>query len=317
MDIVATTAAGLPVSLAETAQLDRYIKARHSDSTRRGYASDVLIFAAWCDAHSLCALPATPETVAYFVASEATAGKAAATIGHRLAAIRHIHRESGHLSPTDSDIVAATMSGIRRTVGVSQRQAAPATVDVLAAMLGACDDSLRGCRDRALLAIGFGGAFRRSELVNICIEHVDVTPLGLKIFLPSGKTDQDGAGESVAILDGNCLSVKSALAAWLAISGITSGPVFRRLLKGGTVLPDALTDRSVANIIKERAEQIGLDPTQFSGHSLRSGFLTSAAESGSTLSKMMDVSRHRKVDTVMGYIRSADAFKDHAGSKFM
>jgi site-specific recombinase XerD len=312
----------LPASLlAEAEQVQRFIKARHADATRRAYASDVLAFKAWADTHGLPVLPAAPETVAMFISAQAGLGKRPATLQRRLAAIRHLHRESGLLSPTDTDLVSAAMAGIRRTAGTAQRQVAPATADLVERMLLACDEGLQGRRDRALLALGFGGALRRSEIVALNVEDIEVGPAGLKVHLRRSKTDQDGAGQQVAVLDGARLRVKVALADWLAVAGITSGPIFRRMASdpkvGGRVMPAALTDRSVANIVKRRAEQAGLDPQLFSGHSLRAGFLTTAAASGASLFKMMDVSRHKKVDTIRGYIRQAEQFKDHAGSGFM
>jgi integrase len=228
-----------------------------------------------------------------------------------------LHRESGHANPCDHELVAATMAGIRRTVGAAQRQAAPATADRLRAMLDACGDSLQGKRDRALLAVGFGGALRRSELAGIQLDDIEATPEGLRIRLRQSKTDQDGRGQTVPVLDGRNLQVKQALADWLTASGITGGPVFRTLGKGDRVLPTAITGRSIAGIVKRRAAQAGLDPEQFSGHSLRAGFLTSAAGAGATTFAMMAVSRHKKVDTLAGYIRTAQQFKDHAGQAFM
>jgi integrase len=219
--------------------------------------------------------------------------------------------------PTDAKIVRDAMAGIRRTVGSLQRKAAPATADRLKAMLDACDSSLQGMRDRALLALGFGGAFRRSELVALTVADIEQTDDGLLVRLMRSKTDQEGRGQQVPVLDGPRLRVRAALADWIAAAGIVDGPVFRTLGKGGRILPRALTDRSVADIVKRRAEQAGLDPVLFSGHSLRAGFLTSAATAGATVFAMMAVSRHRKVDTLSGYVRSAQAFQDHAGSAFM
>ncbi len=321
MHSLAVASTVLAATQAEVEQLELFIKARHSAATRKAYAADVLTFKAWCDNHGRPALPATPETVALYLSAEAVTGKKPATLQRRLAAIRHLHRESGQLSPTDTEMVAATLAGIRRTVGTAQRQVAPATVNVLEVMLQACDDSLQGRRDRALLAVGFGGALRRSEIVALNVEDITVTPVGLKIQIRSSKTDQAGAGQDVAVLDGERLRVKAALADWLTTAGITTGPIFRRLASdpkvGGRVLPAALTTHSVATIVKRRAEQAGLDPAVFSGHSLRSGFLTSAAGTNASLAKMMDVSRHKKVDTLLGYIRTAEQFTDHAGKAFM
>jgi site-specific recombinase XerD len=323
MTTVTTTAgtaiaAGLPASLQGTAdQARQMIRNRHSESTRRAYASDVLAFKQWAEQHGQQVLPASPQTVALFITSQAEQQLAAATITRRLAAIRYLHRESGHANPCDCELVAATMSGIRRSVGVAQRQAAPATADRLKAMLDACGDSLQGKRDRALLAVGFGGALRRSELAGIQVDDIEATQEGLRIRLRQSKTDQDSRGQTVPVLDGRNLQVKAALADWLAASGITSGPVFRTLGKGDRVLPTAITGRSIADIVKRRAGQVGLDPEQFSGHSLRAGFLTSAAGAGATTFAMMTISRHKKVDTLATYVRTAQQFRDHAGQAFM
>lgn len=318
MTALITAASTLPAALKiEAEQARQFIRARHADATRRAYAADLVAFKGWCDGHDLPALPASPEAVVLFLTAQAAQGKRPATLMRRLAAIRHLHREAGHATPTDAEIVKAALAGIKRTVGCEQRQVAPATADKVRAMLEACGSDLQGKRDRALLAVGFGGAFRRSELVALRVEDLQITDEGLRVHLSRSKTDQEGAGQVVPVLDGAKLRVKAAVADWLQAANITSGPIFRRLARGGRVLPDGLTDRSVAEIVKRRAEQAGLDADQFSGHSLRAGFLTSAAAHGASLFKMMEVSRHRKVDTVRGYVRMAEQFKDHAGSAFM
>lgn len=303
------------VPLADINHARQFIRSRHSDATRRAYASDVLAFKGWCDSMGLEALPATPETVVLFISGNATLRPS--TLTRRLAAIRHIHKEAGFASPADAEIVKSALSGIKRVCGTSARKVAPATADKVQSMLAMCGDGLQGCRDRALLALGFGGAFRRSELVRLTVEAIQIDAQGLRVRLGRSKTDQEGAGQVVPVLDGARIKVRAALEAWLQASGITSGPVFRSISKGGRISDKGLSDRSVADIVKHRAEQAGLEPSMFSGHSLRAGFLTSAAASGANLFKMMEVSRHRKVDTVRGYIRMADQFKDHAGQAFM
>jgi site-specific recombinase XerD len=310
--------AQVPASLvSQVEQVKTLLRNRHAESTRRAYAADLLAFKSWADEHGVEALPATPQSVALFLAAQASEGKRPATLQRRLAAIRHLHREAGYPSPTDAEVVTAAMAGVRRTLGAAQRQVAPATAERLQAMLAACGTDLVGKRDRALLALGFGGAFRRSELVALRVEDLEFATEGLKVRVQRSKTDQDGAGQTVPVLDGPRLSVKAAISDWMTAAGIDSGPLFRRLIKGGTVTPDSLTDRSVANIIKERAEQAGLDANQFSGHSLRAGFLTSAAANGADLWKMAEVSRHRKIETLRTYVRQAQAFQGHAGAAFM
>jgi site-specific recombinase XerD len=302
------------------------IRSRHAESTRRAYAADVRAFDAWVRAKGLGdALAASPAVVADFLTEQADAGLKPATLTRRLAAIRYMVAEAQELGrldpnvpvPTDAKVVRDAMAGIRRTVGTAQRKAAPATADRLRAMLDACGDGLQGLRDRALLALGFGGAFRRGELVALTVADIEATADGLMVRLVRSKTDQEGRGQQVPVLDGPRLRVKAALEDWIAAAGITEGPVFRTLGKGGRVLPRALTDRSVADIVKLRAEQAGLDPALFSGHSLRAGFLTSAATAGASVFSMMAVSRHRKVDTLAGYVRAGQAFRDHAGQAFM
>ena len=319
MNELAAASQPLPAHLQTVSdQARQFIRDRHASATRRAYGSDVLAFRSWAESQGLAALPADAGTVVLFLAHEATRGIKAATLVRRLAAIRYLHREAGFASPADAEVVKATLAGIKRTRGSAQRQVQPATADCVQAMLATCRDDLQGKRDRALLALGFGGAFRRSELAAVTVADLELVDAGVRVHLRRSKTDQEGAGQVVPVLDGVRLRVKAALLDWMAAAGIETGPVFRTLANGGKRLRDrGLTDRSVADIVKKRALLAGLDPSQFSGHSLRAGFLTSAAASGASLFKMMEVSRHKKVDTVRGYVRMAEQFKDHAGSSFM
>jgi len=315
LSIPATQA--LPAALASAADAaTALIKARHSETTRRVYAADVLRFRDWCAASNLCALPAEPQTVALFAAAEVQRGLNPRTVGRRLAAIRHLHLEAGLLDPTAAEVVRAVLAGARRTVGSAPRQAAPATASALEQMLTTCDDSLIGLRDRALLTLGFGAALRRSEVVALDVADVEVVDAGLRVHLGKTKTDQEGAGAVVPVLDGPRIGVKAALAAWLAVSGITEGALFRSARKGGMLTDQRLADRSVAEIVKRRAAAAGLDPAKFSGHSLRRGWITSAAEAGADAFRIMDVSRHRRVETVRIYILRANEFVGHAGAAF-
>ena len=168
-------------------------------------------------------------------------------------------------------------------------------------------------RDRALLLIGFAGAFRRSELVALNADDIEETPEGLRVTIRRSKTDQEGHGHVIAIPRGMIACPVAALKAWLEAAGITEGAVFLPIAKGGRIRPTRLTDRSVADIVKAHARRAGLDPKQFAGHSLRSGFLTSAAARGASIFKMADQSRHKSMDTLRGYVRDAEIFKDHAG----
>jgi integrase len=206
------------------------------------------------------------------------------------------------------------MRGIRRMLGAARRKKAPATSDRIIAMAPLAGGSLRDIRDRALLLLGFAGAFRRSELVAIDVGHVTETADGLLILIPRSKTDQEGEGEAVGIVPGQIACPVAAYRSWINAAGITAGPVFRPIDMGGTVASGRLTARSVANIVKAAATRVGLDAAIFSGHSLRAGFLTSAAARGASIFKMMDQSRHKSVDTLRGYVREAEIFKGHAGA---
>ena len=178
-------------------------------------------------------------------------------------------------------------------------------------------DDLRGLRDRALLVLGFAGALRRSELVALDVDDLEETAEGLHVRIKRSKTDQEGAGDFVSIPHGSRLRPVAAVKAWLQTAGITEGPIFRSIKKGGSVTLERLSDRSIAQIIKDRADAAGFDPTIFSGHSLRAGFVTSALHHGADILRVMDVTRHREVSTLKTYDRRAKAFKQHAGEAFL
>jgi site-specific recombinase XerD len=298
---------------ADASRASDYAKAEKAEATRRAYATDFAIFSGWCLERGAVPLPASPITVAAFLASEAGHDVKPSTLGRRVAAIRYAHKLAGQPVPTDDELVKATIRGIRRSVGTAARKKAPATADRLIAMANT-GEGLAALRDRALLLLGFAGAFRRSELVALDCEDVEETNAGLKVTIRRGKTDQEGKGATIAIVRGSISCPVAALRAWLNAARVTTGPVFRPIAKGERIQPARLTGRSVAKIIKAHAKRVGLDPVLFSGHSLRSGFLTSAALRGASIFKMMDVSRHRSVETLRGYVRDAELFRDHAGA---
>jgi site-specific recombinase XerD len=288
-------------------------KAEKAAATRKAYGTDFRRFSEWCDSRGVSALPAAPETVASYLAAHAGTSKAS-TLGRRIAAIRYAHKLAGLSLPTDAEGVKATMRGIRRTFGSAKVRKAPAVAGKMLGMVATAPDNLAGQRDRALLLIGFGGALRRSELVALDVADIEETETGLLVTIRGSKTDQERSGITIAIATGDIACPAKALRAWLDAAGIEAGPIFRPIDKGGTVRPSRLTDRSVANIVKAYAKRAGFDAGSFSGHSLRAGFLTSAAGKGASIFKMMDVSRHKSVDTLRGYVRDAELFKDHAGA---
>jgi len=269
-------------------------------------------------ARDLEPLPAAPATVARFLSAQATAGVKASTIGRRCAAIGYAHKLAGHREPSsNAETVKAVMRGIRRTIGTASTQKAPATAEVIGEMLKHCPDDLKGKRDRALLALGFAGAFRRSELVALNVEDLAEVPDGLRATIRRSKTDQEGQGHEIAIPRGYRRRPVEAVQVWLAAAEINSGPVFREVKKGGRVQGAALSDRAVATIVKERAAAIGLSPETFAGHSLRAGYVTSAVEANAPLMKIVEQTRHKSVDMVRIYSRRIDLFRDHSGAAFL
>jgi integrase len=172
----------------------------------------------------------------------------------------------------------------------------------------------QACGIGALLLLGFAGAFRRSELVALDVADIEETQTGLLVTIRRSKTDQEAIGRTIAITRGDVACPVKALREWLNAAGIVSGSLFRPINKSGTVATSRLTCRSVANIVKEYAGRAGFDAAIFSAHSLRSGFLTSAAAKGASIFKMMDQSGHKSIDTLRGYVRDAELFKDHAGT---
>jgi site-specific recombinase XerD len=308
---VATNTSTFPA--VEIAAAVEYAHAEKAAATRRAYRTDFQIFRAWCTSRGLKALPAAPEAVATFLAHEASRHIKPSTIGRRVAAIRYAHKLAGLALPTDDERVRATLRGIRRTLGTAAVKKTPATAERVIAMAPLPGARLSSLRDRALLLLGFAGAFRRSELAALNFEDLEEIGDGLRITIRQSKTDQEGRGTVIAIPWGKVACPVKALKAWLHATGITNGPVFRPIAKGERLLDSRLTDRSVANIVKTHAARAGLDPAQFAGHSLRSGFLTSAAAHGASIFKMADQSRHRSMDTLRGYVRDAEIFKDHAG----
>lgn len=295
-----------------------FAAAEKSDATHRAYRSDFAVFSDWCRSNAdVPPLNATPETVAEFLAGQALAGVKVSTLARRLVAISYAYRLAGLPSPAAHEAVRAVLRGIRRTVGTAPKQKAPATAGRIDAMLAAIPaDTLRDKRDRALLLLGFAGAFRRSELVALEVSDLAFEPDGMRVLIRRSKADQEGKGQEVAIPRGTKLRPVAAVQDWLKAAGITGGPLFRRVDRHGKPR-GALTAQSVALVVKRYADAAGLDPSEFAGHSLRAGFLTSAAEAGADALRMMEVSRHRRVETLAGYVRRGSLFRDHAGKTFL
>jgi site-specific recombinase XerD len=305
----------LPAALTAPLRLAAdFARASKAPATQAAYDSDFRIFEGWCAARGLSALPATAAALCGFLADEATAGRRASTLGRRLAAIRYFHRAAGYDTPT-GEKVKAVLSGIRRTIGAAPVRKRAATSDIVIAMI-ATGTSLRALRDRAIVLLGFAGAFRRSELVALDVADLEGTSEGLLVTIRRSKTDQEGLGRKVAIPRGEIACPVAALKAWLEAAGITEGAVFRRVFNkhAQRVTDQRLAARNVATIVKAGAAKLGLDAAAFAGHSLRAGFVTSAVKRGANLIKITDVTGHRSLEMLKTYSRDAEAFVGHAGA---
>lgn len=293
-------------SPALSPEVSSYLRASLADNSRRAYRADLNHFAAWGGT-----VPAAPETVAAYLVAHAQKN-AVGTLARRLVSICKAHSAKGFPSPTETELVRATLRGIRHIHGSAQRQVAPAIKeDVLSMVAGLA--GVKGIRDKALLLIGFAGAFRRSELVSLTVADIEQVQQGLLVHLRFSKTDQEGRGRKVAIpfARGSVCPV-AALRNWLEVSGTSDGPVFRAVTRHGDIAEAPLTAQAVALIVKERAKAVGLDAAKYAGHSLRAGLVTSAAVAGVSSWKIRQQTGHKSDAMLARYIRDASIFVDNA-----
>lgn len=287
------------------AAVRKYIAAALADNTLRAYRADLQHFMAWGGT-----IPTSPERVAMYIAHHATI-LANATLARRLVAIARAHAAQGFESPTRSELVRSTLQGVRRSQNSAVRQVAPLQKSHVLQMVRGLS-GLRGLRDAALLLIGFASALRRSELVSLDVEDVRFSDEGTIIRLRRSKTDQEGKGREIAIprVRGRYCPTR-VMQAWLEAADIQSGALFRRVNRYDQVLAQRLTAQSVALIVKERTAAVGLDPTIFSGHSLRAGFVTDAASRGASSSSIRGQTGHRSDAMLQRYIRKSELFTDN------
>ena len=297
-------------------QVREFIRASKAENTVRGYNSDWLAFCAWAEAHRLCAMPASPETVAAFIAESAGRLKVG-SIQRRLNAIAEAHKTLSLEPPTHSALVANTMKGIRRTKGTAPVQKSATLIDDIRAMVDATDAGLIGARDRALILLGFAGAFRRSELVGLDVEDCGFGKDGLTVTLRRSKTDQVGATRKIGIPYGSnpeTCPVRT-MQAWMELAAINAGPVFRSINRHGQVQAGGLSGGDVARVVKKLARRTGLDAAKYAGHSLRAGHATSAAIAGASERSIMNQTGHRSVQMVRRYIRDGSLFRENSGGR--
>ena len=232
------------------------------------------------------------------------------TIQRRLNSIAEAHKAVGLKSPTHHPMVTNTMKGIRRTKGTAAEQKTPTLTDDIRAMVDATDTGIIGTRDRALMLLGFAGAFRRSELVGLDVEDCIFGKDGLTVTLRRSKTDQDGAGRKIGIPSGSnpeTCPVRTTQG-WMEMAGVTTGPLFRSINRHGKVRSGRLSGIDVSRVVKKLAKRAGLDPAKYGGHSLRAGHATAAAIAGASERSIMKQTGHRSVQMVRRYIRDGSLF---------
>ncbi len=301
-----------------------------ADNTRAAYRKGWNKFLDYCAAERISdPLSASPDRVAGFLVHMAThprphsgATLAMGTVALYKSAINKKYLEAGKPSPTNHPVVRSTLKGLARLKGSSSRKVTALREFHIEAMLRVTPDTLIGKRDAAIIAVGFAGALRRSEICNLNVRDVEFLDAQgyedrMVITVRQSKTDQQGKGQKVPILDGGGIRPINRLRLWLEGSGITAGSLFQTMKRGGNLRGRPLHHSDIPRIVKHYANLIGLDPKDIAGHSLRAGFVTSAAVHHARLDKIMAVTRHTNPSSVMEYIRDADAFADHAGRNFL
>lgn len=308
-----------------------------TENTKRMYDGQWKRFARWCEMKGVASRPADPTTVANYLTYLASFGKEpeldkalkrkgklkASSIHQAKAVISKSHTDANYSSPTEAQQVAEVWEGIQRTLGAAVDKKAPILPEQLAAMLALAPDSLLGVRDRAILLLGWAGAFRRTELVSLDVEDLfrGDEPGTLVAWVRKSKTDPRGTGKKKPILpsaDARLCPVRS-VAAWLKESGIRTGPLFQPATPDGkTLINRRLSDDMVYETVLRYAEGAGLDPGMFDGfgaHSLRAGFCTTAVIAKKDLTEIMKVTGHSKIDTLMGYVRDASLFTERSAGR--
>ena len=290
-------------------------RAGRSETTWRAYGSDLAHFATWCADAGLSPLPAEPATVTGYLLA-CCEELSLATLQRRLAALSIAHRVLGVPSPTETQSVRLTWAGMRRTLGpVSpQRRVDAIVTSVLTTLVAPLGEAVIDHRDRAILVMGFAGALRRSELSALDVEDVTVTEDGLQVAVHATPAAGEDGGRTVVLPYGSRRSTCPVRSwqTWLQASGLRSGPAFPSMTKGGAGLKDRrMPGQSIARMIKRRAEDVGLDPRSFSGHSLRAGFATAAVRAGLPDRSVMVQTGHRSTLALTACVRGAAPVVDN------
>ena len=294
------------------ARVAAYVRDSLSTNTGRAYRSDLVHFGSWGGC-----VPASAEIIATYLAVHADI-LSVATLVRRIASISKAHEARALSNPTRSELVRSTMRGIKRTHGCAQREAKPLLRDDLLLVLDAMGDGLKDIRDRALLLIGFAGGLRRSELVGLDVTDIEHVRQGVVLHVRRSKTDQEGYGQKVGVPLGRTRWCPvAALDAWLSASRIDEGAVFRPVDRHGRVQDARLSGEAIALVVRERVAAAGLDPAQYSGHSLRAGLATSAAQAGVPTWRIRAQTRHASDAMLARYIRDGELFTENAAGALL
>ncbi len=296
------------------------LKSSKANNTLRAYKSDFKDFGAFCAKHGLNSLPSEPKIVSLYLTHLSKNSKIS-TLRRRLVSISMVHRLKGHYLDTKHPIIVENLMGIRRVKGSIQKGKKPILINHLKSIIDVINEQkieeIKKLRDKTIILVGFGGGFRRTELVSIDHEDLGFVAEGLKISIRRSKTDQFGEGmmKGLPYLTNEKYCPVVNLKNWLQISKIKSGPIFRRFSKGSILTKNRLTDQSVVLLIKEYLKLAGIENKNFAGHSLRSGFATVAAESGADERSIMAMTGHKTTQMVRRYIKEANIFKNNALNK--
>ncbi len=297
------------------------LKSSKAINTIRAYKSDFKDFGAFCIKHSFKTLPTEPKIVALYLTYLSSKDAKMSTLRRRLVSIGMIHKLKGHYLDTKHPVIIENLMGIKRTKGSIQRGKKPILINQLKAIINVINEEkieeIKKIRDKSIILVGFGGGFRRTELISIDHEDLEFVTEGVKITIKRSKTDQFGEGmtKGLPYFVNETYCPVSHLKKWIKISNIKNGPIFRRFAKGCSLTSNRLTDQSVVLLIKRYLELAGIENKNYSGHSLRSGFATVSAESGADERSIMAMTGHKTTQMVRRYIKEANLFKNNALNK--
>tara|TARA_B100001059_G_scaffold234765_1_gene278167 strand:- start:822 stop:1781 length:960 start_codon:yes stop_codon:yes gene_type:complete len=297
------------------------LQSSKANNTVRAYKSDFNDFSLFCAQNGFKSLPSEPKVVSLYLTHLSIKEVKISTLKRRLVSIGVIHKLKGHYLDTKHPSIIENIMGIKRRKGSIQKGKKPILINSLKSIIQVIDEQkreqIKKLRDRTIILIGFSGGFRRNELVSLDFDDLDFVAEGLKISLKRSKTDQFGEGTVKALPYFNNIKYCPVLSLkkWIEISKINTGPLFRRFTKGSNLSENRLSDQTVALLIKEYLKQAGIDSKNYSGHSLRSGFATTAAESGVEERSIMAMTGHKSTEMVRRYIKEANLFKNNALNK--